>query len=425
MGSGMWLKLGGIALMAGVAACGGGGGDDEEGGAGGPPAPPPAGPGWTVPLPPPAGATTGATVDGVFRDALVQGLDYDDGGALAGTTGADGGFQYAQGNEVTFSIGGLTLGSLPGQPYMSPLHIVGSASNLALRVNNRLRLLQMLDLDNNPENGIVISEAVRAAAVNWTTPDFAVGYPEFAAAIQSIIADANAADGVTHTLPGDAAASAHFVRTAWCTYNGLYRGGYTGGGDSGVWTMVVYGTGGLMFGGGYSRVDSEGFELQKQAASGLSIFPDFSAGETSSGASFSGSFRTPDHINGSWSNAPDTGTFLGGRAGGSNAAIYRMSGYAFPLGTALLMNFEIDSADQITGMIIDRDFTGRAEPVTLTGTLSGTTVAASSAGNQYVVNGTFDKAAAPGSLQLNGTLRDNVKNRDVQLSGRLPGCRLN
>jgi hypothetical protein len=41
------------------------------------------------------------------------------------------------------------------------------------------------------------------------------------------------------------------------------------------------------------------------------------------------------------------------------------------------------------------------------------------------VNGTFDKAAAPGSLQLNGTLRDNVKNRDVQLDGHLPGCRLN
>ena len=59
---------------------------------------------------------------------------------------------------------------------MSPLHIVGSSSNLAQRVNNRARLLQMLDLDGNPENGIVISEAVRAVAANWTTPDFAVGY---------------------------------------------------------------------------------------------------------------------------------------------------------------------------------------------------------------------------------------------------------
>jgi hypothetical protein len=91
----------------------------------------------------------------------------------------------------------------------------------------------------------------------------------------------------------------------------------------------------------------------------------------------------------------------------------------------LLMNFEIDADDRISGMIIDRDYLRTAEPVTLTGTLSGTTFSASAAGNQYVVNGTFDKAAAPGSLQLNGTLRDNVKSRDVQLSGRMPGCRLN
>lgn len=422
MGSENWLKVGSIALMAGLAACSGGGGDDEEDDDSGPPA---AGPGWTAPPLPPSAPATGATVDGVFRDALVQGLDYSDGGALSGTTGADGGFQFAQGNTVTFRIGGLTLGSLPGQPYMSPLHIAGSSSNLAQRVNNRARLLQMLDLDGNPENGIVISEAVRAVAANWTTPDFSVSYTDFANSVQSIVADANAADGFTHTLPSDSVAAAHFVRAAWCTYNGIYRGTYTGSGDNGVWTMVVYGTGALMFGAGYSSVDRQGFELQKQTSTGLSIFPDFSAGQTSVGASFSGSFRTPDHISGNWSNSPDTGTFAGGRAGGSNEARYRISGYAFPLGTALLMNFEIDAADRITGTIIDRDYLRTAEPVTLAGTLTGTTFSASAAGNQYVVNGTFDKAAAPGSLQLNGTLRDNVKNRDVQLSGRLPGCRLN
>jgi hypothetical protein len=63
--------------------------------------------------------------------------------------------------------------------------------------------------------------------------------------------------------------------------------------------------------------------------------------------------------------------------------------------------------------------------VTLSGTLSGTTFTASSAGDDYVVNGTFDKAAGSQNLQLDGTLRDNIKNRDVQLGGRLPGCRLN
>lgn len=415
-----WLKIGGVAFMLGLTACSGGGEDDEDEDSG-----PPVGPGWANPPAPIPTPPTGTPMTGVFRDALVQGLDYSDGGALAGTTGADGRFQYAQGNTVTFRIGGLTLGDLQGQPYMSPLHLIGTTTNLNERINNRLRLLQMLDLDGNPENGILISEAVRAVAANWTTPDFSVSYAAFAAAVQPIIAAANAADGVTHTLPSETAAATHFGRTAWCTYNGLYRGTYTGSGDNGAWTMVVYGVGGLMFGGGYSSVDREGFELQKQSTSGLSIFPQFSTGQVSTGATFSGSFRTPDQMTGTWTNSPDTGTFAGARSGGSGAAVYRMSGYVFPLGTALLMSFEVDAANQVTGSIVDRDYLRTAEPVALTGSLSGTTFTAASAGNQYVVNGTFDRAAAPGSLALNGTLRDNVKGRDVNLNGRVPGCRLN
>lgn len=412
-------SLGAIVSFAALAACGGGGGDDDEDDG------PAVGPGWATPPAAQPAPPTGATVDGVFRDAVVQGLDYSDGGALSGTTTASGRFQYAQGNTVTFRIGGLTLGSLAGQPYMSPMHLIGSTDNLNERINNRLRLLQMLDLDGNPENGILISEAVRAVATNWTTPDFSASYSAFAAAVQPLIADANAADGVTHVLPSETAAAAHFVRTAWCTYNGIYRGTYTGSGDNGVWTMVVYGTGGLMFGGGYSNVDREGFELQKQSASGLSIFPVFSTGQVSTGATFSGSFRTPDNITGTWSSPPDTGTFVGVRSGGSGGAAYRISGYAFPLGTALLMSFEVDASGQITGWVIDRDYMRTAEPVTLTGTLSGTAFSASAAGSQYVVTGTFDRAAAPASLTLTGTMRDNVKGRDVNLTGRMPACRLN
>lgn len=105
--------------------------------------------------------------------------------------------------------------------------------------------------------------------------------------------------------------------------------------------------------------------------------------------------------------------------------MYRISGYAFPVGTALLMNFEVDGANQITGSLIARDYMRTAEPVALTGTLSGTSFSASSAGNQYVVNGTFDRSAAPTGLQLTGSMRDNVENRDVNLTGRMPACRLN
>jgi hypothetical protein len=365
-------------------------------------------------------------MDGVFRDALVQGLDYSDGSALSGVTGSDGGFRYAQGNTVTFKIGGLTLGSYPGQPFMSPMHLIGTTTNLAQQIENRLRLLQMLDVDGNPQNGIVISDAVRAVATNWTTPDFGASYAAFATAVQPIVAAAAAANGATHTLPSEVTARDHFIRTAWCTYNGLYRGTYTGSGDNGVWTMVVYGTGARIFGAAYSTVDREGFELEKQAATGLSVFPAFTTAQVSNGATFDGNFRTPDTITGTWTSGPDSGTLTGARSGGANTAIYRISGYAFPLGTALLINLEIDAADRITGSIIDRDYQGRAEPVIVSGTLTGTTFSAASAGNQYAFTGTFDKNAAAGAHRLTGSLRDNIKNRDINLTGSpLTGCRLN
>lgn len=404
-----------LAFSIAVSGCGGGGDDDEDD------ARAPVGPGWSVPPSPGATPVVGATIDGVFRDAVVEGLDYSDGGALSGITGPTGNFQYAQGNTVTFRIGGLTLGSVGGQPFMSPLHLIGSTTNITQSINNRLRLLQMLDIDGNPDNGILISNATRAVATSWTTPDFTLADAAFDSAIASIRQDAINADQGTHAIPTAAVASAHFVRTAWCAYNGLYRGTFAGG-DSGVFAIAVYGQGGLMFGGAYSNVDRTGFEVTKQTASGLAIFPSFVTGQVSGGATFTGAFPTPDRMSGTWSSPPDSGTFLGGRAFGSSSAKYRITGYQFPVGTALLVALEVDAANQVTGQIIDRDYLRTAEPVSLTGSLSGTTLTAAAANNLYTINGTFN-TANPAALALSGQLRDNVKGRDVSLS--LPACKLN
>lgn len=404
-------------LVLTVAACGGGGDDDDDDDD------VPVGPGWSTPPAPPATPTAGATVDGIFRDAVVEGLDFSDGGALAGTTSANGRFQYAQDNAVTFRIGGLTLGSLVGQPFMTPMHLIGTGTpSVSIAINNRLRLLQMLDQDSNPENGILISNAVRAVATNWTTPDFNLAYPAFAAAIEPLRLAANAADGVsTHTVPTETAASAHFIRTFWCTYSGLYRGTFTGAGDNGVWSMVVYGQG-LMFGGGYSSVDRAGFGLEASNSGGAGLFPVFIAPQSNT-VRFSGSFRSPNSILGNWTNAPDTGTFVGGRSGGSDSARYRINGYQFPLGTALLVALEVDASNQVTGQIVDRDYLRTGEPVTLTGTLNGTALTAAASGNVYTLSATFN-TSNPASLTFSGTLRDNVKARDVNLNS-LQACRLN
>jgi hypothetical protein len=401
-------------------ACGGGGEDEDDPGT--IPGPNPQGTIWTPPPAPPAPPANGSTNTGVFRDANVKGVDYTS-GTLSGITGADGRFQYQAGSQVTFKVGAVTLGSFQGQPFITPLHLPTVAVNVGDQIDNRIRFLQMLDLDGNPENGIDISDNVRARAQTWTQVDFTVAPTGLAAALDFIRADAVSADGGSHTLPTADAARDHFARTVRCTYSGIYRGTYSGS-DTGIFAIVSYATG-RMRGLGFSTVDREGFLLEKTSDLLLSFTPDFVAGTGSNGASFSGEYASPNEIRGNWSNGGDTGTFVGGRSGGSDTAVYRIAGFQFPLGTALIMQFEINAANEITGSVIDLDDeSGDGVPVNLTGTLSGTTFTAQSAGGQYSVNGSFNTAAAPASRALTGTLRDNIKGRDVTLNN-VPGCKLN
>ena len=405
-----------LALLQG---CGGGGGDDDGGGGG--PGPGPAPSGWAAPPAPPTPPANGATATGVLRDANVQGVAYTS-GTLSGVTGADGKFQYIAGSPVTFKVGAVTLGSFTGQPFITPLHFPTSTSSSVVdQIENRLRFLQMLDLDGNPENGIEISEAARARAANWAAIDFTMPAADLAAALATIRADVASADGGTHVIPAAATASEHFVRTVRCTYSGLYRGTYSGS-DRGVFAIVTY-AGGRMRGLGYSTDDKEGFLLEKNSDLSLSFTPDFTAGTGSNGATFSGEYVSPHEIRGTWSNGGDTGTFVGARSGGSDSAVYRISGFQFPVGTALVMNFEINAANEVTGSVIDLDDDRDGVPVTLTGSLAGTAFTANSSAGQYSVTGTFNPAAAPASRVLSGTLRDNIKGRDVALT--LPGCKLN
>jgi hypothetical protein len=414
-------RIAGLAIsLALLHGCGGGGGDD--GGGGGPgPGPGPGASGWVAPPAPTAPPATGSTATGVFRDANVQGVAYTS-GTLSGVTAADGKFQYIAGSPVTFKVGAVTLGSFNGQAFITPLHLpTSTASSIVDQIENRLRFLQMLDLDGNPENGIEISESARTRAANWAAVDFTIAGADLPAALATLRADAMSADGGTHTIPAAAAASDHFVRTVRCTYSGLYRGTYSGS-DTGVFAIVTY-AGGRMRGLGYSTVDKEGFLLEKTTDQALSFTPNFQAGTGSNGATFSGSYLSPVEIRGTWANGTDTGTFVGARSGGSDAAIYRISGFQFPVGTALVMTFEINAANEVSGSIIDLDDDRDGVPITLTGSLAGTAFTANSSAGQYSITGTFNPAAAPASRTLSGTLRDNIKGRDVPLT--LPGCKLN
>jgi YD repeat-containing protein len=135
-----------------LAACGGGGG------------------GGSSTPPPPAEST------GVFQAGKIQGVSWRT-PTRSGTTNAAGAFKYLPGETVTFSIGGIELGSTAGAPQISLFTLAGAtppASELALRreishmqtspaptpfvraVNLSLLVLA-LDADDDSSNGLDVS----------------------------------------------------------------------------------------------------------------------------------------------------------------------------------------------------------------------------------------------------------------------------
>lgn len=129
-------------LAATLTACGGGGGE--------------------------AGANSGARV-ATFIDAKVEGLTYES-KSKSGVTDRDGNFEYMPGEEVTFSVGKLVLGSTkPLGDKVTPLDLVPDARDASDdKVTRILRTLQTLDADADPENGIKINPAARAYANKGT-----------------------------------------------------------------------------------------------------------------------------------------------------------------------------------------------------------------------------------------------------------------
>lgn len=140
-----------VASSALLSACGGGGGGSES--------------------------SNNAPVNeltGTFVDSPVSGLHYET-ASRSGLTNEEGEFKYLAGETVTFSIGNTLLGSAPGDDVITPFNLLGinvpeaqtqilnalSAQqvNSLDRVINIATLLQALDSDGNPDNGIDLGNA--------------------------------------------------------------------------------------------------------------------------------------------------------------------------------------------------------------------------------------------------------------------------
>lgn len=210
------------AALLSLAACGGGGGGGGS-----------------------SGSATGSS-SGTFSDAQVQGVAYTTSSGVRGVTDANGGFTFNPGDQVTFSLGGLTLGTTTASGLLTPLSLAG---NDAVKLQNMLVLLQSLDTDGQPANGITIPPA--AAAAVSSSVNLAQATATFASPANTALTAAMTAGGISRPVTSTASALAHFSTqgTSFLSHNVLVMV------DGDEVAMIRFGAGGDYVMGGVEPDD--------------------------------------------------------------------------------------------------------------------------------------------------------------------------
>lgn len=149
-------------LTTGLAACGGGSSGNDGGGEAQP-----------------------KIQTGKFVDSPVGGLEFETSSGISGLTTDKGQFTYREGDNVSFRIGALNIGSTSGGAVVTPLTLTASNENQAANI---ARLLQTLDDDGIPGNGITITNSTRTKAFNQNSADAATVNLDNAAATALITA---------------------------------------------------------------------------------------------------------------------------------------------------------------------------------------------------------------------------------------------
>lgn len=141
---------------------------------------------------------------GKLMDAAVSGVNYSTSSQKTGTTDENGIYKYNHGDTVKFKLGSLILGEVKATAIVTPINLAGGSIS---RLQNLLVLLQSLDSDSEPGNGISIP-AVAAAAVGAdinldSDPDTFAASP----ALQNVRQKA----GIEGAIKSSAEVNAHFL----------------------------------------------------------------------------------------------------------------------------------------------------------------------------------------------------------------------
>lgn len=164
-----------------------------------------------------SGSSSG-THRGQFVDSAVEGLTFET-QTCSGTTDEEGSFLFSSGERVTFSVGGIVLGSTHARPVITPVDLVpGARDETNPAVINMARLLITLDQDRNPENGITIPQELADALAGMSvlfnqTPESFSQDPEVLAVLDAACEVYGASGGDGLTLCPQQDAMDHLART--------------------------------------------------------------------------------------------------------------------------------------------------------------------------------------------------------------------
>ena len=138
-------------LAATLAACGAGSSTSTD-----------SAPGSTTPV------SESTVVQGQFLDSAVSGLWYET-ATQRGFTNEFGSFSYVPGESVTFYLGSTLLGTVTAQGEITPLDLISATDNPD-KLQNLLRVLQTLDADSDPSNGIEINQTAQDYLNQYALP---------------------------------------------------------------------------------------------------------------------------------------------------------------------------------------------------------------------------------------------------------------
>jgi hypothetical protein len=244
------------------------------------------------------GTSSSSTKTGYFIDSAVQGLQYKS-GSQSGVTDASGAFQYEDGQPVTFSIGGLELGSVTvTNSRVFPVDLIaGSKDETHPKVSLMAQILQTLDSDGDASNGITITDSTRQAlnqAIQLANADPA----QAAATLTQLLASAT--QGRAKALVSAAAAQSHLQANLVKEFEGKWSGSFSGG-DSGNCQVAISSAGVASGTCTSSALGGGTFSLGGLVSS--SGDSTATSGGASTGATFTGVYSRAGQVKGQWSNS--------------------------------------------------------------------------------------------------------------------------